>query len=209
MGIGYNSLKDLAFSSSSSSSGSLANLFGSKSTDGKGKFSIMIGGAHEYRFNKSKSIYSQLFLISKDFTIENSGGDITSKCYYLEIPILFKLSAVASDYYETRVYLALGPQISFPLSYSTDIPDSYPSTQKEKLKDIYKPNSTDFGGVILVGVNHNKYIFEARYDLVFTESLKNFGDEVENENYLFNFTNILDARDYHYQSIHFMVGYTF
>jgi hypothetical protein len=150
----------------------LANLTGD--TEGlDSKTGFMIGGFAAFPMGESMSLQPEIYYVEKGAkeTVQVGVGeavrnvDVKYKLNYIDIPILFKYTMAGEG---ARLHLLAGPSIGFNTTAKITA-----EGQEEDFKDFIK--STDFGLVFGAGVNFQKFLVEARYNL----GLTNINDDPE------------------------------
>ena len=128
---------------------------GPYSTTADSRTSFLLGGYTKFMFTDKMGLQPELFYSS----LGTKSSGFVQKLNYLSVPIMFRYNI------NGKLHFLVGPQLNI-LVAAKDISGG----QTTDVKDAF--NSTDFGGVLGVGVDFGPFNVGARYVAGFTNILK-------------------------------------
>ena len=163
----------------------------------KYKSGLIVGGFMKYKLGQMFAIQSEVYFTNKGMKSyydeeEEEGCLIKTKTTweldYIELPILLTFNIPVRNSF--KPFYFFGPALSFNLSAK----EEYHSTEYEYeggdvIDSFYEVNdissdihNTDFGLIIGIGFNKNKFIFDMRYDIGLYNMFINTGDNFSAKN---------------------------
>jgi len=144
-----------------------------------------VGGIfYEYKLGTSISLRPELLYSMKGGTNALFGDDVDWKNDYIQVPVLLKYNFGSGA---THPFVLIGPAIAFNVSCEFSDPDEEISCDDLFGEDVV--SSTDFSGILGLGIQWNALDINVRYDL--------------------GFTNVLEDVDATNKTISILLGYNF
>jgi hypothetical protein len=127
-----------------------------------------VGGVfYEHKLGTSISLRPEVLYSMKGGSNALFGDDVDWKNDYIQVPVLVKYSFGSGP---THPFLLIGPAIAFNISCEFSDPDEEISCDDLFGEDFV--SSTDFSGILGLGLQWNALDLNVRYDLGFTDVLE-------------------------------------
>lgn len=150
----------------------IATLTGDDAGDASNRTGFLAGVFGEFSLSQKLAIVPELLYSQKGATQSVESVDIDFKADYLEVPLLLKLRFGAEDA-TVRPHIYLGPAVAFNLSCKVGGEQSGLAVELDCDDEAFEGSaaikSTDFGGMIGVGLDLRNFLVGARYTMGFTQ----------------------------------------